>query len=96
MRSTQEWMDLIQDVKDYLPSQQRSADPFAAGNYSSMRNPMSNSNEVAESDEITRTEGGIASHRRMLRREPGQEEEGQKGRKRFSRRHSKNGLAAVF
>lgn len=93
MRSTQEWLDVMQGVKDFIPSlHRRETDPYSSDNLGGMSPSLNNPPRTADSQDPHRHE----MQRNMLRKEPAQEDDFSKGRKRFSRRHSKNGLAAVF
>lgn len=94
MRSTQEWIDVIEEVKQSIPSQQQSADPYASNQMSSMNAEMNMSNQGQAEEPLEPQRPEVV--RKTLRKEPTQDDDSLKGRKRFSKRHSKNGLAAVF
>lgn len=54
-------------------------------------------NAAMESDPNLAGEGSALPHRHILRKgQAASDDDSLKGRKRFSKRHSKNGLAAVF
>lgn len=94
MRSTQEWIDVIEEVKQYVPTQQRGPDAYSSNQMLGMNSDMnmSKQGQTEESEEPQRPE----VLRKTLRKEPTQDDDSLKSRKRFSKRHSKNGLAAVF
>lgn len=93
MRSTQEWLDIVQEVKDSAPFLQRqTTDPYSESSMSGISPAMSNPSAAADQDDVARPPEVL---RKTLRKEP-TDDDSLKGRKRFSRRHSKNGLAAVF
>ncbi|KAI7669458.1 hypothetical protein KC318_g4648, partial [Hortaea werneckii] len=90
--STQEWLDSVSQAKELALSQQHN------GKYGSYTNDLDHSGVSSPSDSI----GGDAAMpmerhnlRQTLRKNTG-DEEPLIGRKRFSKRHSKSGLAAVF
>lgn len=90
--STQEWLDSVSQAKELALSQQHN------GQYGSYTNDLDHSGVSSPADSI----GGDAAMpmerhnlRQTLRKNTG-DEEPLKGRKRFSKRHSKSGLAAVF
>ncbi|KAF7846552.1 hypothetical protein BT93_L4168 [Corymbia citriodora subsp. variegata] len=92
--STQEWMECIERAKELAISQSLANSYSADSTYgdlaSSLSSPASASGDGGEP--------GIREHtgRNTLRKEQG-DSDSLKGRKpRFSKRHSKNGLAAVF
>lgn len=102
---------MIQDVKEYVPPRQRGMDPYSTDSGLSPSMSHSNHHHqyhgggghgshsgAGTGDDSPRSDTGSGSqHRKMLRKEQlVSDDDGAKGRKRFSRRHSKNGLAAVF
>ena len=95
IRSTQEWLDVIESAKDFAASQQSVATSYSDDSAFNGLTPTSPSGAM-ESDPSLADPSGI-SHRNILRKGPGaSDDDSLKGRKRFSKRHSKNGLAAVF
>lgn len=102
MRSTQEWLEYLEDVKEYALSQHM-VDPYSAdsinGLNSSLGGSSANTGEVDRSDRgVSPDVSGGPPHRKMLQKNnpAGGDDDSLKGRKRFSKRHSKHGLAAVF
>jgi len=108
-RSAQEWLDFLEDVKEHALSQRLALSNTYTGGVDSMNGLSSPANTGAESssaqgDSITM--GSISSHHNQgkLHKDPkggdaaagDSAREAKSGRNRFSKRHSKNGLAAVF
>ncbi|KAF2091985.1 Pkinase-domain-containing protein [Saccharata proteae CBS 121410] len=79
--SAQEWLDTVEQAKEFAISQQM-VNSYSSDTFNELSSSLSNGVNVPSS-------------RGHLRKDPG-DSESMKGRKRFSRRHSKNGLAAVF
>lgn len=92
MRATQEWLDIIHEVKESAPLQRQTTDPYSDSGLSGISPAMSNPSAAGDQDDTARAPEVL---RKTLRKEP-TDDDSLKGRKRFSKRHSKNGLAAVF
>ncbi|PYI27522.1 Pkinase-domain-containing protein [Aspergillus indologenus CBS 114.80] len=92
--STQEWLDTLDRAKEMALSQQGngsySDDAFRdlSSGLSSHANTLDRSSELQQESAPT--------GRATLVKQPPTDTDSVKGKKRFSRRHSKNGLAAVF
>jgi hypothetical protein len=87
--STQEWLDSIDNAREYALSQ--STNPFAGDStLNELGSSMSSPASTLGGDSAL--EGVNIPTARHLRKEPG-DADSMKGRKRFSKRHSKNGLA---
>jgi 3-phosphoinositide dependent protein kinase-1 len=101
-RSTQEWLDFLEDVKEHALSQRLALTNTYTGGVDSI-NGLSSSTDTSTVASSTPNDS-MPHGRNTLHKEPrgvdnaerGQVRDGKAGRKRFSRRHSKNGLAAVF
>jgi len=88
IRSTQEWLGYIEGAKEFA-STQLLLTPFST-------DPTLNGLSSSTGDSESNDSSGLQPHRNILRKDPTSETDSAKGRKRFSKRHSKNGLAAVF
>jgi 3-phosphoinositide dependent protein kinase-1 len=92
--STQEWLDTLDRAKEMALSQQGSVyssdEPFRdlSSGLSSHANTLDHSSECHGE--------GSSAGRSTLVKHSTTDSESVKGKKRFSRRHSKNGLSAVF
>lgn len=93
MYTAQEWVEAIERAKDFVISQSLqnsySGDSTLNDLSSQLSSPTSTLGRDADFDGVN-----IPSAR--LRKGEHGDNESIKGRKRFSKRHSKNGLAAVF
>lgn len=87
--SAQEWLDALDRARE-MASQNNSGDEGFRDLSSGM---SSHSNTLDRTSEI---QDGALHGRATLIKHQATDSESVKGRKRFSRRHSKNGLAAVF
>ncbi|KAK3673326.1 serine/threonine protein kinase [Recurvomyces mirabilis] len=100
--STQEWLDAIDSAREVALSQQSSHSSYSGvpSSYLNDDTALSSPADSVGDDKAGALPGaGVERHalRQTLRRNPTDESEmGGKGRKRFSKRHSKSGLAAVF
>lgn len=85
---TQEWLDCIEQARDYAISQSMT------NSYSgdSTLNDLNSGSPTSTLGGDSALEGVNIPTTRMLRKEPA-DSDSMKGRKRFSKRHSKNGLA---
>ncbi|KAL4810032.1 kinase-like domain-containing protein [Aspergillus unguis] len=93
--STQDWLDTLDRAREMALSQQQSG-PYSSDDAfrdlsSGFSSPANTLDRAAEAPHETPPTG-----RATLVKHQGNDSESVKGRKRFSRRHSKNGLAAVF
>lgn len=91
--SAQEWLDTLDRAKEMALSQQNGYsgdDAFRdlSSELSSQANTLDRSSDVHRD--------GPSATRATLVKHQGNDNESVKGRKRFSRRHSRNGLSAVF
>jgi len=88
--STQEWLDSIDNAREYALSQSQSNlfanDATLTELDSRLSSPASTLGDAA-------LDGVNIPTARHLRKDPGGDTESTKSRKRFSKRHSKNGLA---
>ena len=97
VRSTQEWMQIIDEVK-----QQSRHQPMTGSYSGDSINGLSpqltrNTSFGPKPSSPDKDARSIPMQRKTLRKDPNATDEDAKGgRRRFSRRHSKNGLAAVF
>lgn len=100
MRSTQEWMEYIEGAMEYASTHGVSSS-YSHDSIHGLASPVNSPSTVFEPDAARSPEsagaGGAASgHRNVLRKDTLADGDSVKGRKRFSKRQSKNGLAAVF
>ncbi|KAL4782429.1 kinase-like domain-containing protein [Aspergillus varians] len=94
--STQEWLDTLDRAREMALAQQNNG-PYSADDafrdlssgFSSHANTLDRASEIPH-------EAAPPPGRATLVKHQGNDSESVKGKKRFSRRHSKNGLAAVF
>ncbi|KAL4980712.1 kinase-like domain-containing protein [Aspergillus desertorum] len=93
--SAQDWLDTLDRAREMALAQQQngqySADDAFRDLSSGFSSPANTLDRAAESTQEAAPQG-----RATLVKHQGNDSESIKGRKRFSRRHSKNGLAAVF
>jgi 3-phosphoinositide dependent protein kinase-1 len=95
--STQEWIESVEQARE-IALAQSAAGSYAGeinGMHSGMNSPVV---EPLGNDSVMPMSGPSSSNhsgRQTLRKDKNDGEEN-KGRKRFSKRHSKSGLAAVF
>ncbi|QKX63024.1 uncharacterized protein TRUGW13939_10192 [Talaromyces rugulosus] len=92
--STQEWIDTLDRAKEFAMSQQSNS--YSADDYRDLSSAFSSqTNTIDHSSEF---QGELASAgRTTLHKNQANDSDSIKGKKnRFSKRHSKNGLAAVF
>jgi 3-phosphoinositide dependent protein kinase-1 len=104
--STQEWLDSVEQAREIALSQ--SASSSYVGDVNGMNMNGMNSDMNMDMDSPVESLGGdsampmsgpstvVHSGRQTLRKEKDDGDGSGKGRKRFSKRHSKSGLAAVF
>jgi len=86
---TQEWLDSIEQARDYAISQTMNSYPGDSA-LSDLNSTLSTPTSTLGGDSAL--EGVNIPTTRMLRKEQA-DSDSMKGRKRFSKRHSKNGLA---
>ncbi|KAF2135125.1 uncharacterized protein K452DRAFT_330317 [Aplosporella prunicola CBS 121167] len=92
--SSQEWLDAIEQAKDFAVSQQSMANSYSGDStFNELSSTISSPASTLGGDSAL--DGVNVPSSRHLRKDHG-DTESVKGRKRFSKRHSKNGLAAVF
>ncbi len=88
-------MEHVEGANEYALSQCVTNSDDSQFNGLSIGSPGNNINETDSG--IGPESTGRGPYRNMLRKDPGGgDDDSLKGRKRFSKRHSKNGLAAVF
>lgn len=88
--STQEWLDSIDNAREYAFSQ--STNPFAGdSSLNDLGSSMTSPDSTLGGDSAL--EGVNIPTARHLRKDHGGDTDSVKSRKRFSKRHSKNGLA---
>lgn len=97
VRSTQEWLDMVAVSKDYA-SQSGATSYSGTSGFDGMpaNSPSTLSN--FDSSDPSLASSSLPYRHNILRKpvQAGEDDESAKGLKRFSKRHSKNGLAAVF
>lgn len=96
--STQEWIDTLDRAKE-MAVFQTSNSPYGDDTLRDLSSGVSShANTIDHSDDFSaNVNAPQASGRAMLVKHHGTgDSESVKGKKRFSRRHSKNGLSAVF
>lgn len=91
--STQEWLDSIEHAKEIAISQSMTNSYSGDSTFNDLSSTLSSPTSTLGGDAAF--DGVNIPTNRHLRKEHG-DNESIKGRKRFSKRHSKNGLAAVF
>lgn len=94
--SAQEWLDALDRAKEMALTQHNNGAYSGDETFRDLSSGMSShSNTLDRSSEI-HAEAAAPPGRATLVKHQATDSESVKGRKRFSRRHSKNGLAAVF
>ncbi|KAI4729438.1 Pkinase-domain-containing protein [Aureobasidium sp. EXF-10728] len=93
--STQEWMEAIDRAKDVALSQSIANSYSGESQYGDLASTMSSPTSASGGDGGGEQQS-IHSTRNTLRKEPGDNESVKSRKPRFSKRHSKSGLAAVF
>ncbi|KAH0122171.1 Pkinase-domain-containing protein, partial [Aureobasidium melanogenum] len=93
--STQEWMEAISRAKDVALSQSIANSYSGESQYGDLASTMSSPTSASGGDGGGEQQS-IHSVRNTLRKEPGDNESVKSRKPRFSKRHSKSGLAAVF
>lgn len=88
--SAQEWLDTLDRAKE-MASRNNSGDEA----FRDLSSGMSSQTNTLDRSSETQGEGPPGGRSTLIKHQTG-DTESAKGRKRFSRRHSKNGLAAVF
>jgi 3-phosphoinositide dependent protein kinase-1 len=92
--STQEWLDALDKAKEMALSQQGSVYSSDEAFRDLSSGISSHTNTLDCSSEL-HGEGSLAPRTTLIKQQTA-DSDSLKGKKRFSRRHSKNGLAAVF
>lgn len=97
MYSAQEWLDAINRAKDFAISQSQTNSYSGDSTFNDLSSTLSSPSSTLGGDSAL-DNVNIPSGRHLRKEPPGERGDGDslKGRKRFSKRHSKNGLAAVF
>jgi 3-phosphoinositide dependent protein kinase-1 len=94
MYAAQEWIETIERAKDFAISQSLTNSYSGDSTFNDISSTLSSPTSTLGNNEVL--EGvNIPTAGRLRKGEVG-DGESIKGRKRFSKRHSKNGLAAVF
>jgi 3-phosphoinositide dependent protein kinase-1 len=93
MYSAQEWVETIERAKDFVISQSLTNSYSGDSTLNDLSSALSSPTSTLGGD--TALDGVNIPSARLRKGEHG-DNESIKGRKRFSKRHSKNGLAAVF
>lgn len=93
--STQEWIDSVEQAREIALSQSASSSYVGESILNGGMNSPADSLGGDSAMPMTGPSSASQSGRQTLRKEK-DDGEGNKGRKRFSKRHSKSGLAAVF
>jgi 3-phosphoinositide dependent protein kinase-1 len=92
----QEWLETIETAREMAISQSISNSYSSDEAFRDLQAATSTSSRTLELDSRS-AENGVASSRTTLQKNsPKDDADSFKGRKRFSKRQSKNGLAAVF
>ena len=92
---------MIEKAREFVASQV-AAEPYTEdSNFNGLSPGSPGSKMESEAGGLGTSDGAGMPHRNILRKNPvsnssAGDDESIKGRKRFSKRHSKNGLAAVF
>lgn len=95
--SAQEWLDALDRAREMAMTQQSSGPYSAEDAFRDISSGFSSHTNTLDRNSDPQTEsGGHAPGRNHLVKHQGTDSDSAKGKKRFSRRHSKNGLAAVF
>ncbi|PKX88518.1 PDPK1 family serine/threonine-protein kinase [Aspergillus novofumigatus IBT 16806] len=92
--SVQEWVDTLDRAKEMALAQQSNGSYSDEAFRDLSSGLSSHANTLDRSSEL-QSEGGPSGRATLVKPQPN-DSDSVKGRKRFSRRHSKNGLAAVF
>ncbi|GAB7356476.1 hypothetical protein MBLNU459_g7238t1 [Dothideomycetes sp. NU459] len=96
--STQEWLECIERAKEIAMSQSMANSYSGDSQYNDLNSAMSSPTSNNGGDGTSDLPMSLAGHsgRNTLRKEQGDNESVKSRKPRFSKRHSKNGLAAVF
>ncbi|KAI5271341.1 Pkinase-domain-containing protein [Aureobasidium subglaciale] len=93
--STKEWMDAIDRARDVALSQSMADSYSGESQYGDLASTMSSPTSASGGDGGGEQQS-LHSVRNTLRKDPGDNESVKSRKPRFSKRHSKSGLAAVF
>ncbi|KAJ9197546.1 hypothetical protein DTO166G4_7798 [Paecilomyces variotii] len=93
--ATQEWLDTLDRAKEIALSQQGGGGYSGDDAFRELSSGLSSHANTLDRTSEFQTDGA-APTRNTLVKHQGTDSDSVKGKKRFSRRHSKNGLAAVF
>ncbi|KAK2812766.1 hypothetical protein FQN50_001095 [Emmonsiellopsis sp. PD_5] len=97
--STQEWMDTLDRAKEMATFQSMNNSSYGDDAFRDLSSGVSShANTIDHSDDFSGNVNGPAPNTRatLIKHQGPGDSESIKGKKRFSRRHSKNGLSAVF
>ncbi|OJJ44283.1 hypothetical protein ASPZODRAFT_144856 [Penicilliopsis zonata CBS 506.65] len=93
--STQEWLDTLDRSREIGLSQQAGGSYSADEAFRDLSSGLSSQTTTLDRSSDMQTENTSVGRATLVKNQGG-DSESMKGKKRFSRRHSKNGLAAVF
>ncbi|KAL6715274.1 serine/threonine protein kinase [Lecanora helva] len=95
--SAQEWLDIIESARELALSQSISNSYSGEDAFKELQTGVPSTSRALDLDSPGPLENGpSASNRHTLQKQPGSGDDSFMGRKRFSKRQSKSGLAAVF
>ncbi|KAJ5918841.1 Serine/threonine-protein kinase PKH2 [Penicillium verhagenii] len=94
--SAQEWLDALDRAREMALTQQRSGSYTAEDAFRNMSSGFSSHANTLDRSTELQNENNVPPPGRNTLQKQQADTESVKGKKRFSRRHSKNGLAAVF
>lgn len=92
--TAQEWLDALEQAKDFANSQSMASSYSGDSAFNELSSTISSPSSTLGGDSAL--DGVNIPTSRHLRKGDHDDSGSIKGRKRFSKRHSKNGLAAVF
>lgn len=93
--STQEWLDTLDRAKEIAMSQHGNSTYPGDESMRDSSGLSSHANTINQSSDFP-ADSSSATKATLIKHQAAAEPEPVKGKKRFSRRHSKNGLSAVF
>lgn len=94
--SAQEWLDALDRAREMASSQHNNGAYSGDEAFRDLSSGMSSHTNTLDRSSEIQAEAAPPAGRATLVKHQATDSESVKGRKRFSRRHSKNGLAAVF
>lgn len=92
--SAQEWLDTLDRSREMALAQQGNG-PYSADEFRDLSSGLSSHANTLDRNSDAHHDHPPTGRATLVKHQAG-DSESVKGRKRFSRRHSKNGLAAVF